>query len=179
MAHLYSKILDSPRSKFFQFHAVFGKFWQNRMLAPHWRISAPTSGKSWIRHWIWRFNHHYQNQYCMTGYVGVIYLQKHPYFPADKEENTKNEVEIKFPYGKYLLLSTTFDISLVSTQVVWERLSVMLSMTWGLMLSKSHRIWYFGRLPPEYPPSRIGTSGLCVVNWSHSSLLFNSCIRMF
>ena len=51
----------------------------------------------------------------MTGYVGVIYLQQHPYFPADKEENTKNEVEIKFPYGKYLLLSITFDISLVST----------------------------------------------------------------
>ena len=23
-----------PGSKFFQFHAVFGKFWQNRMLAP-------------------------------------------------------------------------------------------------------------------------------------------------
>ena len=54
----------------------------------------------------------------MTGYVGVIYLQQHPYFPADKEENTKNEVEIKFPYGKYLLLSNTFDISLVSTHVV-------------------------------------------------------------
>ena len=40
----------TPRwSKFFQFHAVFGKFWQNRMLAPpHW-VGAPTSGKSWIR----------------------------------------------------------------------------------------------------------------------------------
>ena len=24
-----------PRSEFFQFHAVFGKIWQNRMLAPH------------------------------------------------------------------------------------------------------------------------------------------------
>ena len=24
----------APRSKFFQFHAVFRKFWQNRMLAP-------------------------------------------------------------------------------------------------------------------------------------------------
>ena len=24
----------SPRPKFFQFHAVFGKIWQNRMLAP-------------------------------------------------------------------------------------------------------------------------------------------------
>ena len=34
---LHSKILDArppPGSKFFQFHAVFGKIWQNRMLAP-------------------------------------------------------------------------------------------------------------------------------------------------
>ena len=37
-------------SKFFQFHAVFGKFWQNRMLAPPWGVGAPSSGKSWIRH---------------------------------------------------------------------------------------------------------------------------------
>ena len=40
-----------PRgSKFFQFHAVFGKIWQNRMLAPPWGVDAPFSGKSWIRH---------------------------------------------------------------------------------------------------------------------------------
>ena len=32
--------------KFFQFHVVFGKIWQNRMLTP-----PPSSGKSWIRHW--------------------------------------------------------------------------------------------------------------------------------
>ena len=37
--------------KFFQFHAVFGKIWQNRMLAPPRGIGAPSSGKSWIRHW--------------------------------------------------------------------------------------------------------------------------------
>ena len=44
-----------PGSKFFQFHAVFGKIWQNRMLAPPWRVGAPwrvSSGKSWIRHCI-------------------------------------------------------------------------------------------------------------------------------
>ena len=42
----------APRgSKFFQFHAVFGKIWQNRMLAPTpWGVGAPSSGKSWIRH---------------------------------------------------------------------------------------------------------------------------------
>ena len=35
VADLHSKILDvlPPGSKFCQFHAVFGKFWQNRMLA--------------------------------------------------------------------------------------------------------------------------------------------------
>ena len=37
--------------KFFQFHAVFGKFWQNRMLAPPRGVGIPSSGKSWIRHW--------------------------------------------------------------------------------------------------------------------------------
>ena len=41
-------------SKCFQFHAVFGKIWQNRMLAPPPlpRVSAPISGKFWIHHWI-------------------------------------------------------------------------------------------------------------------------------
>ena len=38
-------------SKFFQFHAVFGKIWQIRMLAsPPWGVGAPSSGKSCIRH---------------------------------------------------------------------------------------------------------------------------------
>ena len=37
-------------SKFFQFHAVFGKIWQNRMMAPLRGVGAPSSGKSWIRH---------------------------------------------------------------------------------------------------------------------------------
>ena len=37
-------------SKFFQFHAVLGKIWQNRMLASPWSVGAPTSRKSWIRH---------------------------------------------------------------------------------------------------------------------------------
>ena len=37
--------------KFFQFHAGFGKIWQNRMLVPPWGVGAPSSGKSWIRHW--------------------------------------------------------------------------------------------------------------------------------
>ena len=35
VADQHSKILDDPKgSKFFHFHAVFGKIWQNRMLAP-------------------------------------------------------------------------------------------------------------------------------------------------
>ena len=55
VADLHSKILDArPRGyKFFQFHAVFGKIWQNRMLAPPKGVGAPSSGKSWIRHWKW------------------------------------------------------------------------------------------------------------------------------
>ena len=35
----------APRGpKFFQFHAVFGKIWQNRMLAPPRGVGAPSSG---------------------------------------------------------------------------------------------------------------------------------------
>ena len=41
-----------PGPKFFQFHAVFGEIWQNRMLAPPWGVGTPSSGKSWIRHWL-------------------------------------------------------------------------------------------------------------------------------
>ena len=33
-----------PRSKFFQFHAVFGKIWQNRMLAPPGELAPPPRG---------------------------------------------------------------------------------------------------------------------------------------
>ena len=54
VADLHSKILDAspPGPNFFQFHAVFGKMWQNRMLASPRRVGAPTSRKSWIHHWI-------------------------------------------------------------------------------------------------------------------------------
>ena len=45
MADLHSKILDAPpESKFFQFHAVFGKIWQNHMLAPPGEL-APLLGE--------------------------------------------------------------------------------------------------------------------------------------
>ena len=54
VADLHGKIwtLPPPSSgcKFLQFHAVFGKIWQNRMLVPLWRVGASTSGKSWIHH---------------------------------------------------------------------------------------------------------------------------------
>ena len=36
--------MPSPGSKFFQFHAVFGKFWQNRMLAPPGELAPPPRG---------------------------------------------------------------------------------------------------------------------------------------
>ena len=34
---------------FSQFHAVFRKIWQNHMLAPPWRVGAPSYGESWVR----------------------------------------------------------------------------------------------------------------------------------
>ena len=37
-------------SKFFQFHEVFGKIWQNRILAPPRELALLASWKSWIRH---------------------------------------------------------------------------------------------------------------------------------
>ena len=38
---------------FLHFHAVFEKNWSNNRLAPPpFGGSAPSSGKSWIRHWL-------------------------------------------------------------------------------------------------------------------------------
>ena len=37
--------------KFSQFHVVFRKIWQNHMLAPPWRVGAPSYGESWISPW--------------------------------------------------------------------------------------------------------------------------------
>ena len=42
-------------SKFFRFHAVFGKIW--RVHAPPGGFTPPPSGKSWIRHWRPRIQH--------------------------------------------------------------------------------------------------------------------------
>ena len=48
VAAVHSKILYCPPwgSKFFQFHAVFGKIWQNRMLAPAGGLAPPTRGNT-------------------------------------------------------------------------------------------------------------------------------------
>ena len=42
--------------KFFQFHAVYGKIWQNRMLAPCplWRVGALPPLEGWRPH-LWKF----------------------------------------------------------------------------------------------------------------------------
>ena len=55
-----------PRwSKFFQFHAVLGKLGKFRMLAPPWGVDAPSSGKSWIRHWcVWS-----GTVYCLRAFA--------------------------------------------------------------------------------------------------------------
>ena len=66
VAGIDGKVLNaSPRSKSFQFHAVFGKFLQNHMLAKApspargglgWGgVGAPTSGKSWVTTGIYWF----------------------------------------------------------------------------------------------------------------------------
>ena len=39
-------------SKFFHFHAVFGKNWPNNRLAHSLFRLVPPSGKSWIHHWL-------------------------------------------------------------------------------------------------------------------------------
>ena len=48
VADLHSKILDARPdpgwSKFFQFHAVFGKIWQNHMLATPGELAPPPRG---------------------------------------------------------------------------------------------------------------------------------------
>ena len=59
-----------PGSKFFRFHAVFGKNWQNRMLAPPRGVGAPSSGKSWIRHCsLWYI-------YCIPKTFCIIFQTK-------------------------------------------------------------------------------------------------------
>ena len=40
-----------PGFKFFQFHAVFGKFGKFVCWRPPWGVGTPSLGKSWIRHW--------------------------------------------------------------------------------------------------------------------------------
>ena len=45
-------------SKFFQFYTVFGKIWQNCMLALTLRFGAPALGKSLMSHWVWRMLQH-------------------------------------------------------------------------------------------------------------------------
>ena len=35
------RVPSPPGSKFFQFHAVFGKIWQNRILAPPGELAPP------------------------------------------------------------------------------------------------------------------------------------------
>ena len=54
------------RSKFFHFRSVFEKIWQNHMLTPPsgW-LAPPTSGKSWIRHWLEFF----WKKYCPTDLI--------------------------------------------------------------------------------------------------------------
>ena len=60
------------RSNFFQFHAVSGKYCQNKKLVPPWDWH-PRSGKSWIRHWFASRNFDYKVWKVSTySYITVI-----------------------------------------------------------------------------------------------------------
>ena len=53
VADLHSKILDArppPGPNSFNFMQFLGKFGKSYVGAPPWRVGAPSSGKSWIRH---------------------------------------------------------------------------------------------------------------------------------
>ena len=56
-------------SKFFRFHAVFGKIW--RVHAPPWRVHAPPSGKSWIRHCLFYYLSKFE-RVCRCWQVGTL-----------------------------------------------------------------------------------------------------------
>ena len=52
----------SSGPKFLHFNAVFEKNWPNNRLSPPW-VSAPSSRKSWIRHWLFNQNCFSPNQF--------------------------------------------------------------------------------------------------------------------
>ena len=91
--------MRAPGPKFFQFHAVFWKFWQNRVFTPPRGVDAPSSGKSWICHWfptkilgcqfymfVTTLSHIFREiilalpQLQMTLILLVVQLQDHPLF---------------------------------------------------------------------------------------------------
>ena len=53
MADLHSKILDAPPPPGVQILSISCSFWENlakSYVGAPWRVGAPSSGKSWIRH---------------------------------------------------------------------------------------------------------------------------------
>ena len=54
VADLHSKILDAPPPPV-QILSISCSFWENlakSYVGAPWRVGAPSSGKSWIRHWV-------------------------------------------------------------------------------------------------------------------------------
>ena len=101
VADLHSKILDARPPLEVQILSISCSFWENLAKsyvgAPPWRVGAPSSGKSWIRHWLNvammkmllgkqtrnKHHHHMQsgivmkcviNLLALTGNAGVIEL---------------------------------------------------------------------------------------------------------
>ena len=72
--------------KFLHFHAVFGKNWPNNRLAPPFGLSAPSSGKSWICHWLCLFFT------AQKKFLEALYHWKQLQFSSDKHLNSSNFV---------------------------------------------------------------------------------------
>ena len=74
------RALPPPGPNCFHFCAVFRKDWSNSMVAPHSSgVGAPSSGKSWIRHWqITTFGFvkcstiHYLNKSSFSTFLRII-----------------------------------------------------------------------------------------------------------
>ena len=72
-----------PRgSKFFQFHAVFGKIWQNRMLAPPRELAPPPRGNPWsATAGVWKqksyklHNSHFGLLMCSSASIVILTFQ--------------------------------------------------------------------------------------------------------
>ena len=91
-------------SKFFQFHAVFGKIWQNRMLAPPLPrgVGAPSSGKSWIRHW--NGSIYQRNMYPYRWKSGFCWIVQSKTMATAPVDSVECRSERRWPFLRVIFL---------------------------------------------------------------------------